>query len=373
MAFKLKTTDEIESANKQQKADEINLRNHQTHVPGTYQQSDDLSNMWGTISNWQTPTWDKTQNAWWNKVNDTMNAIENREKFSYDVNGDALYQQYKDQYVNLGKMASADVMGQAAAMTGGYGNSYAQTVGQQAYQGYLQQLTDKVPELYQLALSKYNSEGEEMYNRLNAYGNLYNTEYGEHRDAVTDSNNQLAHLTDLYGLKSNEEYNQWYNAEQMKATANEQEYQKLADLYGISTDAAKTLLDTAYKMQSDEYSTAYTESRDKIADEQWQKSFDESVRQANAELAEKQRQYNQTRLDNLAEEDDEGEDDEKPVTGDAGVWSAADWNSYFAVIRQSEGQAAAEKELQEYVSKGLIPKQYISSAATGARGGKLGH
>ena len=28
--------------------------------------------------------------------NDTMNKILNREKFSYDLNGDALYQQYKD-------------------------------------------------------------------------------------------------------------------------------------------------------------------------------------------------------------------------------------------------------------------------------------
>lgn len=344
MAFKFKTTDEIESANKQQKADEINLRNHQTYVPGTYQQSDDLSNMWGTISNWQTPTWDKTQNTWWNKVNDTMNAIENREKFSYDVNGDALYQQYKDQYVNLGKMASADVMGQAAAMTGGYGNSYAQTVGQQAYQGYLQQLTDKVPELYQLALSKYNSEGEEMYNRLNAYGNLYNTEYGEHRDAVTDSNNQLAHLTDLYGLKSNEEYNQWYNAEQMKATANEQEYQKLADLYGISTDAAKTLLDTAYKMQSDEYSTAYTESRDKIADEQWQKTYD--LQQD--ELKEKQRQFD---AENTVDDDD---DDGKP--GKDPTYSSIydDCNDYIA-------SGASRSEISNYI-RSAYKSGYITQA-----------
>ena len=73
----------------------------------------------------------------WNggKFGDTLNGIldqiNNREKFSYDLNGDALYQQYKQQYMNQGKLAMVDTMGQASAMTGGYGSSYAETVGNQ--------------------------------------------------------------------------------------------------------------------------------------------------------------------------------------------------------------------------------------------------
>ena len=97
--------------------------------------------------------------AWQDQLNDIMGKILNREEFSYDLNGDALYNQYKDQYVTQGKMAMMDTMGQAAAMTGGYGNSYAQTVGQQVYQGHLQELNNKIPELYQLALNKYHSIG----------------------------------------------------------------------------------------------------------------------------------------------------------------------------------------------------------------------
>ena len=69
-----------------------------------------------------------------------MNDLLNRKEFSYDLNGDVLYQQYKDNYITQGKQASMDVMGMASAMTGGYGNSYAATVGNQTYQGYLQQL-----------------------------------------------------------------------------------------------------------------------------------------------------------------------------------------------------------------------------------------
>ena len=83
----------------------------------------------------------------------------NRKDFSYDMNSDVLYNQYKDQYQALGQTAMADTMAQASALTGGYGNSYASTVGNQAYQSYLSQLNDKVPELYQLALDNYNRQG----------------------------------------------------------------------------------------------------------------------------------------------------------------------------------------------------------------------
>ena len=95
-----------------------------------------------------------------------MDAILNRKKFSYDLNGDALYQQYKDNYINQGKMAMMDTMGQASAMTGGYGNSYAATVGNQAYQASLQNLNNVIPQLYQLALDSYKTEGDRLNNNL---------------------------------------------------------------------------------------------------------------------------------------------------------------------------------------------------------------
>ena len=53
-------------------------------------------------------------------------------------------------------------MGQAQAMTGRYGNSYAQSVGQQSYQGYLQGLNDQVPNLYQMALNRYIQQGDQL-------------------------------------------------------------------------------------------------------------------------------------------------------------------------------------------------------------------
>lgn len=132
---------------------------------------------------------------------DVYNEWNNRKPFSYDLNGDALYQQYKDQYVNQGRLAMADTIGQASAMTGGYGNSYAQSVGQQAYQGSLQQLNDRIPELYQLALDKYNQEGQDLLNKYGMVSDLYNTEYGEYQDKVSNYNTNLERL---YNIANNE-------------------------------------------------------------------------------------------------------------------------------------------------------------------------
>ena len=196
------------------------------------------------------------QSSWQTQLNDTLNKILNREKFTYDINGDALYQQYKDQYTTQGKQAMMDTMGQASAMTGGYGNSYAQTVGQQTYQGYLQQLNDRVPELYQLALSQYNQEGQDLYNQYGLYADRENQDYGRHRDSVTDYYNELQYLTDRSDTLSQREYEQWRD--------------KLNLNYGI---------------HSDKQNIDYQLYRDAIEDDRWQKKFDENVRQYNQTYA----------------------------------------------------------------------------------------
>lgn len=104
-----------------------------------------------------------------------------REKgFSYDMNADYLYQLYKDQYMRQGKLAMEDTMGKAAAMTGGFGNTYAERTGQSTYNQYLQQLNDRVPELYQLALNKYQMEGDEL---KDMYSILANREAAANEEA----------------------------------------------------------------------------------------------------------------------------------------------------------------------------------------------
>lgn len=108
----------------------------------------------------------ENKTEWTEQLRDLTDRIVNREKFDFDVNGEALMKQYRDQFRRQGQTAMMDTMGQAQAMTGGYGNSYAQSVGQQTYQNYMQGATDKIPELYQLALSKYQAEGSDLMDKF---------------------------------------------------------------------------------------------------------------------------------------------------------------------------------------------------------------
>jgi len=96
------------------------------------------------------------------QLNALYGQIMARGPFQYDLNGDLLYRQMADRYTQLGQQAMMDTMGQAAALTGGYGNSYAQSVGNQAYQQYLTALNDQVPNLYQQAYNVWQNEGDRL-------------------------------------------------------------------------------------------------------------------------------------------------------------------------------------------------------------------
>lgn len=96
------------------------------------------------------------------QMDSLLGKIENPKPFSYDINNDALYEQYKNQYIRNGKLASADVMGQAQAMTGGYGNSYAQTVGNEAYLSYIADLNNIIPDLNQMAYDRHQAERQAL-------------------------------------------------------------------------------------------------------------------------------------------------------------------------------------------------------------------
>ncbi|MEE0969621.1 MAG: hypothetical protein U0M06_09645 [Clostridia bacterium] len=170
-----------------------------------------------------------SQNDWLNSIKD---SIKNYGEFNYDVNSDALYQQYADQYVRQGKLASADVMGQAAAMTGGYGNSYASSAGNQAFQSYLQQLNDRVPELYQLALDRHNMGKEDLYNQYGMLMNEYEREYGLHSDEYNK-------LLDSLGIAKDDYYSgadMFYTEQGNKNSALGQEYSDAMAIWEADTN-----------------------------------------------------------------------------------------------------------------------------------------
>ena len=146
--------------------------------------------------------------AWKDEQEETVRKLLNRESFSYDLNADALYRQYKDSYLRQGKQAMEDTVGKVSALTGGYGNSYAQTAGQQTYNGYLQQLGDKIPQLHAQALDRYNAEGARLQNQLSVLMQQEGTDYDRYRDAVADEDaafNRLLTLMTEFGYRPSAE------------------------------------------------------------------------------------------------------------------------------------------------------------------------
>lgn len=98
-----------------------------------------------------------------------------------------------------------------------------------------------MPELYRLALDRYNQEGTDLLNKYGLLSDQYDKEYSRYREDVSDWQAQRDYLANLFNSERNFDY---------------------------------------------------TGFRDQVADDQWQKNFDEALRQYNESLAEQKRQFN---------------------------------------------------------------------------------
>lgn len=107
-------------------------------------------------------------------------------EYTYDINADPLYRQYRDMYESQGRNAAEDVFGMAAAASGGYGNSYAASVAQKAYDSYLERLAGKAGELEQQAYSRNKDRTDELYKQLDAVSGYEDRNYDRFRDDTAD-------------------------------------------------------------------------------------------------------------------------------------------------------------------------------------------
>lgn len=175
-------------------------------------------------------------------IDGIISDILNRKSFDTNSVYDSdLYKNYRDQYIQQGQKAMRDTMGAATAATGGYGSTYAQAAGQQAYDNYLSQLNDKSLDIYDRVYQQYLNEGQEMYNRLNAVNNQDNIDYSRYRDSVNDYYNDL----NYYAGRYDSSYNQDFGAYQTDLSA-----QQWAEQY------------------------AYQKAQDALAQQNWQTQFD---------------------------------------------------------------------------------------------------
>ena len=198
------------------------------------------------------------QSKYTRQIAGLYDRIMNRPEFKYDVSKDPLFASYKNQYMQGGQRAMQDAMGTAAALTGGYGNSWGATAGYQAYQWYLQQLNSVIPQLEQYAFDKYKYYGEEMRKNLDMTNELDSIDYSRYRDTVGDWQASAAMAQSAYQFEKQSDLAAWENMLGY--------YQNMAEM---------------------ENSNYWTEQN--FAEKQRQADLDEAYRQA--QLAESTRQY----------------------------------------------------------------------------------
>lgn len=202
----------------------------------------------------------KADTSWLDKLGDSsynydqsgqisakLDALLNRTPFSYDAASDPLYQQYRKQYTREADRSAEDVLGKTAVMTGGMPSTAAVAASQQASDYQMSQMTDKIPELQQLAYSMYQDK----------------------------LSGDRADLNTLIGLEDNN-YNRW-----------------LADrnyLYQLARDQVgdqQTADALAYQKQQDKLNYNYQKERDAIEDARYNAEWQYKLQQAALQAAQR--------------------------------------------------------------------------------------
>lgn len=280
--------------------------------PKDYEESDEVKQAQEDLKNHYNSKPGDYQSNYADQIQGLLKDYENTKDFQYDFNADPLYQQYKDQYIQQGKMAMQDIMGNAAALTGGYGSSYASTAGNQAYQSSLNDLNNVIPSLYDRAYSKYRDDKSDKLQHMQVLQNLDDSDYKKYQDTLSDYYNTLNYLQSQSQYLSESDYNRYLNqlaqwqyeleyytgradaAQQQSNWQSEQNRQYMQDYvnqrnwqnqfdYQKEQDA---LAQNNWQQQFD-----YGKQQDALAQSNWQKQFDYGKQQDSRDYNLKKQQF----------------------------------------------------------------------------------
>lgn len=229
------------------------------------QYAGDIADLWEQQKNYGSYDYGEAAPVYNNRYDDTIQdliqGILNREDFSYDPATDPLYQNYRKQYTREGQRATADTLGAAAAASGGIPSSYATTAAAQAGNYYAAQMTDKIPELYQLAYNQYlndynmqlsdlgvvqgaeQSDYDKYLNELNQYNTDRAFDYNAWLDEYNMTKDQLQTAQGLEQL----DYTKYLNELQQFNTDREFNYGQLLDEIDSQTMERQEAVDNALR------------------------------------------------------------------------------------------------------------------------------
>lgn len=244
--------------------------------PKDYEESDEVKRAQEELKTHYNSKPGDYQSNYADQIQGLLKDYENTKDFQYDFNADPLYQQYKDQYIQQGKMAMQDTMGNAAALTGGYGSSYASTAGNQAYQSSLNDLNNVIPSLYDRAYSKYRDDKSDKLQHMQVLQNLDDSDYKKYQDTLSDYYNTLNYLQSQSQYLSESDYNKYLN--QLAQWQYELEY------YTGRADAAQQQSNWQSE-QNRQYMQDYVNQRN------WQNQFDYQKEQDSRDYNLKKQQF----------------------------------------------------------------------------------
>ncbi len=212
-----------------------------------YTKSAALQSAENKLTEWENSKPAEYKGKYSEKINELLGNVVNREKFTYNMNADPLYRQYRDQYVQNGKKAMMDTVGQASALTGGYANSYAQTAGSEAYDEYLSGLNDVALKLYDRAFQAYKDEGEGFIEDIELLRELDGDDYKKYLESLKSYYNEGDYLFKKISSMSDDEYKMFVN--ELNSWEDDRDYNLKVDTDRL--DREQDERDYNYKVESD--------------------------------------------------------------------------------------------------------------------------
>ena len=193
----------------------------QTKRP-TYKKSESVKKAEKKLGDWEANSPGEYDSKYSEQIEGILNDILNREKFSYNLNADPLYEQYRELYTQNGKKAMMDTIGDASALTGGYSNSYAVTAGSQAYQEYLNELNEVALDLRDRAYEQYGDEGERLFDDITLLRSLDGDDYEKYLNQLERYYKDGEYLLERLTAMSDAEYEQFLQT--VEAWENDRDY-----------------------------------------------------------------------------------------------------------------------------------------------------
>lgn len=230
------------------------------------------------------------------KLDEAINKYLNSRGFNYNTADDPDYQAYVKEYNENAKQGKALSRTTAKTLANGYNPTYADTVSDEVYNSYMENVTDAIPQFKSLAAMENSGRENQLANAVNIYSTQAQKDYSRYRDTVGDKKNFLNYLYDRYATDRQSDVQQ--NADN-------------ASIYGTRLSSAQSNLENARSIDNQRYlyNTQSADNRAQLAQQErenqqkieYQKAEDEY--NARVAAAEEQAQEEQQNNDNRYERD----------------------------------------------------------------------